>query len=102
MHDHDYDEEGRCERRIMELEADLADAWQRADKAWANWEQDRERWNADRERWNADAERSNRNLDQLHVRNHADHMARLDRLCVAVERIADALGGQECHDQDGD
>ena len=87
MHDHDYDEAGRCERHVMELEADLADERRQYrdmvkehDAKWRHYYEGQKRL----------SER----LDQLHDRNHAEHMTRLDRIGAALERIAEALGGK--------
>jgi hypothetical protein len=80
VHDHDYDEAGRCEQHILELEADLSDARRR-------WETDYKEWNADREQWNGF-------LRERRILEHDDHMTRLDRIAEACERIAAALDGK--------
>lgn len=82
------------ERRIMELEADLADAWQRADRAHADWVKSNDehaaKWSHYYERQTQLRERQ----DELDERNHAHHMARLDRIATALERVAAALDGK--------
>lgn len=84
--DRDYlDDDGMraVETHIMELEAELSDARRRADEWYDHWLKDGDE--------HTEALRRARDQADDTASRYAGHMARLDRIATALERVAAAL-----------